>query len=321
MELVFTRNIKTNYKTILNAWNEEFGESFPLTEKLIDKKLFHSRFTLEKESICVFKNDNYIGSIFFKLYDDNLYISFIHVVRDERFKGYGKLLIEEGEKLANKLNANKIILGSDPDCLFSGVFMEGNDEVQRFFSNQGFKREYLNYNLITRNSPPATMKPKGFRVEKANEKYKEELLAFLEKNFSKRWLMEVENNAIDQVYLLLKEERITGFINSALSSNEHLPNSLNLYQLFDNLAGIGPLGIDPDYQSKGLGKYFVNYVIRDLFRNGASEVMVDWTGLVDFYLKCGFEEVFKTYVIYSKKVGMNKWKIDLFTRLSNKIYE
>jgi len=31
--------------------------------------------------------------------------------------------------------------------------MEGNDEVHRFFSNQGFTREYLNYNLIAYKPP------------------------------------------------------------------------------------------------------------------------------------------------------------------------
>lgn len=303
MALVLTRNIKDKSNIILKAWNEEFSESFPLTEKLIDVKLFSSSYSLIEESVCIFKDNAYIGSIFFKLSDDDLYISFIHVVKNERFKGYGKMLVETGEKVAKKYNCQKIILGSDPECLFSGVFMEKNDEVHRFFSNRGFDREYLNYNLITKKPPQAIVLASDFSIRKATEDLKSQLLDFIEQNFSKRWLMEARNNEINQIYLLLEEEKIIGFINSALSTGSYLPNSLNLYPLFETLGGIGPLGIDPLYQSKGLGKAFVNHVIRHLFLDGATAVMVDWTGLVDFYLKCGFEEIYKTYVIYSKKVG------------------
>lgn len=303
MELVLTRNTKDKISVIVKAWNEEFGDAFPLTEKLFKAKVIKSNFSLNKESICLFKNSAYIGSIFFKTYENCLYLSYIHIIKSERFKGYGKILLEIGERLTQKYKCQKIILGSDPDCLFSGVFMEKNDEVHRFFSNQGFTKDYLNYNLIARNAPPLLVKPDEYTITRANESLSDELLEFIKKNFSKRWLMEIKNNQINQVYLLKHDNQIIGFINSAISTNKSLPNSLNLYPLFSNLAGIGPLGIAPDFQAKGLGKIFVNYVVRDLFKRGASEVMVDWTGLVDFYLKCGFEEVFKTYIIYSKKVG------------------
>jgi N-acetylglutamate synthase-like GNAT family acetyltransferase len=157
--------------------------------------------------------------------------------------------------------------------------------------------------LIAHETPRSVPVPDDYVIRKAEEKDRLELLDFIKVNFSERWLKEVSENKINQVYILLHEDKIIGFVNTAFSQNHHYPNSLNLYKLFDNLAGIGPLGLAPEFQSRGLGKGFVNYILRDLFASGASEVMVDWTGLIDFYKKCGFNEVYKKYIIYSVKVG------------------
>ncbi|MDD3129203.1 MAG: GNAT family N-acetyltransferase [Candidatus Izemoplasmatales bacterium] len=303
MKLIFIHHFLGKVDSILKNWNEEFKDSFPITEELFNTKIIDSKYTLINESICLFENKDYVGTIIFKALDDDLYISFVHITKEKRFKGYGKLLINKAIELAKKYNYKKIILGSDPDCLFSGVFMEGNDEVHRFFSNQGFTREYLNYNLIAYKPPEPIWLDDEYKIKKAEETNEVELLSFIENNFSSRWLKEVKENTLEQVYLLFYKNRIIGFINSAISKNHHYPNSLNLYELFENLAGIGPLGIAPEFQSLGLGKGFVNFVIRDLFRLGASEVMVDWTGLIEFYKKCGFNKIYKTYIIYSMKVG------------------
>ncbi|MFA7076279.1 MAG: GNAT family N-acetyltransferase, partial [Candidatus Izemoplasmatales bacterium] len=265
MKLITTQKIISNTSLILDHWNNEFSNTFLLSEELFNIKIINSDYTLINESFCLFDNEEYIGTIVFKVLDENLYISIIHVIKDKQFLGYGKLLIKEAYELAKKNNYKKIFLGSDPECLFSGVFMEGNDEVHRFFSNQGFAREYLNYNLIAYTSPETIWLSNDYEIKKADLKRRNELLNFINDNFSKRWLLEVSNNSINQVYILLHKNKIIGFINSALSNNHHYPNSLNLYKLFDNLAGIGPLGIAPIYQSKGLGKGFVNYVLRDLF--------------------------------------------------------
>ena len=303
MKLIYVNDILGEINIILDSWNQEFKSSFPITEELFKAKIIDSAYTLKKESICLYLEKEYIGSVILKDYDNSLYVSFIHIINDKRNKGYGELLIDEVKKLAEEKNYKKIILGSDPDCIFSGVFMEENDDVHRFFSNQGFTRDYINYNLIAYETPRSVPVPDDYVIRKAEEKDRLELLDFIKAHFSERWLNEVRENKINQVYVLLYEDKIIGFVNTALSQNHHYPNSLNLYLLFDNLAGIGPLGLAPDFQSRGLGKGFVNYVMRDLFDSGASEVMVDWTGLIDFYKKCGFNEVYKKYIIYSTKVG------------------
>jgi N-acetylglutamate synthase-like GNAT family acetyltransferase len=303
MKLIYVNDILGETNIILDSWNQEFKSSFPITEELFKAKIIDSAYTLKKESICLYLEKEYVGSVILKGHDNNLYVSFIHIKNDKRNKGYGELLINEIKKLAEEKKYKKIILGSDPDCIFSGVFMEKNDDVHRFFSNQGFTRDYINYNLIAYETPKRVPVPDDYDIRKAEEKDRLELLDFIKAHFSERWLNEVRENKINQVYVLLHEDKIIGFVNTALSQNHHYPNSLNLYQLFDNLAGIGPLGLAPDFQSRGLGKGFVNYVMRDLFDSGASEVMVDWTGLIDFYKKCGFNEVYKKYIIYSMKVG------------------
>lgn len=62
---------------------------------------------------------------------------------------------------------------------------------------------------------------------------------------------EVKENMLAQEYFLFYKNRIIGFINSAIIKNHHYPNSLNLYQLFENLAGIGSLGIAIEFETLG----------------------------------------------------------------------
>jgi len=55
----------------------------------------------------LFANKDYVDMIIFKALDDNLYISFVHITKEKRFKGYGKLLIKKAIELAKKYNYKK----------------------------------------------------------------------------------------------------------------------------------------------------------------------------------------------------------------------
>ena len=63
---------------------------------------------------------------------------------------------------------------------------------------------------------------------------------------------------------------------------------------FDNLGGIGPLGVDKDYRKMHLGGDIIKAAQNYLVDYGVSDIIIDWTGLMELYQKYGFE-VYKTY--------------------------
>jgi GNAT superfamily N-acetyltransferase len=290
----------TNFNDIIiEKWNQEFEKSFPITDQIFKQKITDNDFLLEKESICLFDDDEYLGCIIFKKFNDSLYISLFHIVKKHRFKGRGKFLFIHAYTVALKHNLKKMIIGSDPDCLFSGLFVSDNTYVHKYLINKGYEKSYNNFNLLCDKPPEDIDDLKGYVVEFAkSEAEKDEALNLIKHNFSDRWFNEVSKNKKENISLLKNNQDIIGFINTSDGKNEILPNSLNLYPLFDNLAGIGPLGIIEEYQSQGLGKFFVKKTLKMLFEKSASEVMVDWTGLIEFYQKCGFKKIYSEYIIY-----------------------
>jgi GNAT superfamily N-acetyltransferase len=285
---------------IIKYWNQDFFDTFPLDRRLFEQKIINNRFTLFDESFVLFDDDKYLGSIVLKQQVDTLFISLIHVAKSERLKGYGKKLVKHAMTVMQKRQLKDIIIGRDNDCLFSGLFVNNNELTHKFFLDIGFKKNHDNFNLISGSRPGNSISRDGYFVRVvSSDAEKEEVLKLIKQNFSERWHEEVSRSLLEDIYILLHRNKIIGFVNTANPKSPVFSNSMNLYLLFKNLFGMGPLGLDKDYQGQGLGTYLVNVTLKDLFDRGASEVMVDWTGLVDFYKKCGFERIFSKYTIYS----------------------
>ena len=89
--------------------------------------------------------------------------------------------------------------------------------------------------------------------------------------------------------------------------------SLTWRKRFVALGGIGPLGVDASYRNKHIGYDIVAYAHNVLIDNNVSDIIIDWTGLLDFYRQFGFE-VFKSYFYMAKhniKIErVKEWKKD-----------
>lgn len=289
---------------IIHDWNHEFKDSFPLTEELFQLKTTERDCFLEDSSFSLYMDEEYLGAIvlkksFFTNHRDELYVSFLHIAPPFRNLGYGTRLIESAFRTAHDLGYAKIALGTDESCLFSGVFIDNNPATHHFFQKRGFQKQHNNVNLIASTKPVEFFESDGVIVKYGiTEVEKNALHTFVGRHFSERWVDEVHHTPKEDLVVLLKQKTIIGFCVSAFAQTNLRPNSINLYPLFQNLAGIGPLGIDPEERNCGYGKTLVNQTIHRLFDRGASDVMVDWTGLETFYKICGFERVYTEYVSY-----------------------
>jgi len=274
-------------KDFLRLWNEEF-KTHPLTERIFRERmhdLLEGSFALyagsELAALVVLKK----GPDFDERAREVCFIALLYVAPKFRRQGLGGSLLASANSQARKHGCKYMLTGCDYDNLFSGVFTE---EAKDFFQKHGFVLFEKNYNLTTGTFNPGA----DPRVRLCgNEEERREVLDLIEKNFHIRWSHELKDIELRDLVVLEEEGRIAGFARISDLSSRKLPNSMTFYARHENLGGLGPLGVDPAFQGRGLGRVLVENAVRLLFLRGAGEVLVDWTEKTEFYRKCGFQTI------------------------------
>lgn len=165
---------------------------------------------------------------------------------------------------------------------------------------------YDTFDLIGRKKDfiPLCNSDKEFRI--ANMEDKDALISFLNRNWPGRWTKEAvdywNNGGTGREYLLCVENnQICAFSKVGYSNTPDLLMSYSLTwrNRFKALGGIGPLGVDKAYRGRHLGHDIVAFAKNTLLQSGVSDIIIDWTGLLDFYRPLGFE-VWKSYYYLTK---------------------
>ena len=314
---------------ILNLWNSEVGFIFPLSQKMFDQKINNCKYFNNQSSFVVFLNEKVIGFVLSKKYDNNPiiqkylnkgWISLIYVGQKYRKNGIGSLLLEKSEEELKKLGVTSISIGSDIHNFFPGVPNDFDNLTDVFLRKHGYNVSYYTHDLVKKLTKEDIIKYQSYNENKYLEnsevvevilRYatindKEELLDFFKRCFYGRWYDECieyfENNQIQKEYLLaIVNNRIVGFLRVNNQLIDEISYNLNWSSRFNKLVGIGPLGVDPAYRSRGIAKMLLYYSISDSSKNGYTEAMIDWTGLVTYYQKFGYE-IWKCYQYANKNI-------------------
>ena len=262
------------------------------------------------------------------------WISLVYVKREYRKQGIGSFLLDKLELEMRKKNVYYTAIGSDLDCFFPGIPNDFDNLSDKFFKKRGYNMGYYTHDLVKKlnkfdvnifneyviNNEKLS---KDITVCYASIDDKEILLNFLKKCFYGRWYFEAleyfENaekniDSINEEYLIAKVKcdndlenfnkncyKVVGF----LRVNKQLINKISYNIMwskrFKKLVGIGPLGVDIDYRKQGIATYLLLYAFKDCFENNYSDAMIDWTGLVTYYQKFGFQ-VWKCYQYANKEL-------------------
>ncbi|MDD4000559.1 MAG: GNAT family N-acetyltransferase [Bacilli bacterium] len=292
------KEILTAGKDFIKLWNQEF-KNYQLTEALYEERLKQTSNLILEGSCALYSESEFIAIIILKKGPDFdlkarevAFISLLYVNPKYRRKKIGSELLELAFDEARKNKFKYLLTGCDYGNFFSGTF---SDSSKNFFEKQGFSLYDKNYNLLIA-SPSKTVDSRIRLVE--DEREKQVLLEFVKRFFSIRWYSELENARCDDLVIALENDEIIGFARIANRDSLILPNSLTFHLRYRNLGGLGPLGVSPNFQGQGLGKVLVQNAVRLLFERGVSEVLVDWTGLIKFYQKCGFLKVVDEFTVY-----------------------
>lgn len=315
MKLTTSNNI-SNKEIITTLWNQEFGKIHPISDELFKRNIKN---IYEKASFVALKNDEIVGFVLTKIWDKNFqinayndvaWISLIYVMPKYRRQGIGAKLLNDATKVLQEIGKKILYIGRDIYNYFPGLPIDMNKNID-FFIKNGFEYSYQTHDLISRNDELLPIKNKiGYTFRLGTIEDKNELISFMNKNWPGRWTYETidyfDNGGNGNEYLIClnSKNEICAFTKICYPDTDInlISNSVTWRARFEKLGGIGPLGVDPAYRGNHLGYDIVAWSVNKLIEQNVTEMIIDWTGLLEFYRQFGFE-VWKSYSYLTKKIS------------------
>ena len=302
---------------LVELWNREFSEQFPMRKELFIQNTFEDEnLFLPGSWMAVNDENNVIGFIISKRWQDPTpvpmplnygWIQVLVVSEKERNKGIGSLLLDKTEKALKEDGASEILLGSDPLHFFPSIPAEYENSA-KWFEGKGYTYTGNEYDLLAAYDPLVKSEmPQldGVDIEIASIQDKEELLRFMNQVFPGRWEYETiryfQKGGTGREFVLLKKAgKVIGFCRINDDQSPVIYSNVYWAPLFSEpLGGIGSLGVDPVERGNGYGLAAVLAGIATLRSRGINRIAIDWTAIVDFYGKMGYQ-IWKEYRKYRK---------------------
>ncbi|MHA6484182.1 GNAT family N-acetyltransferase [Paenibacillus sp. strain BS8-2] len=307
---------------IVELWNQEWSESFPMRDRLITQNVFQDPNWLKEGSwIALDESENHvIGFVITKGYRDDLepfgirrdigWIQALFVAEQRRGTGIGSGLLRRAEDALIKHGARRILLGNDLQSrLFPGL-PEPDEATKRWFENRGYENTENVFDLVNHYSEDDQVELpalEGAALSVATASDRERMEAFMTRCFPGGWDYQHreywKRGGTGREYVLL--ERDGDMIGFCRINDEHSPLlAQNIYwapTFEDPLGGIGPLGIDESYRGYRYGISIVQAAIHYLLQRGTRSIVIDTTPFVDFYGKLGYS-TWRTYAKYEKNI-------------------
>ena len=301
-----------------NLWNDEFGFIFPISEELFNRNTYLTEGFLEENSYVVLDDGFPIAFIINKnwpttnidgLYESTGWISLIYVSKQYRKNGIGSKLLEMSFEAFEALKIKKIYLGKDYQNFFPGLPKDLKENLD-WFKHRGFEALYETNDLINLNiSTDLLMKDSPFEYKLCTKELLPNLVQFMKNNFPGRWLKELNDyikiggNGNEYVICTDSSNMIYGFcrIGRFNTPIEKIAFSLTWRNRFEKLGGIGPLGVDSNFRRQHIAYNTIIKAMNILKEEGCKCLIIDWTNLLSFYRRFGFE-IWKTYIYIEKNL-------------------
>lgn len=298
-------------RQVLAIWNTALGDQFPLSEELFVQNGVHDPHV--RPGTCwlatVPEQRDAVGMCLAKIVRRPLaadgwlpergWVSLLAVHPAHQRRGVGTALLARAEQYLRAQQRTVIALGGDPDHFLPGVPAE--EGALAFFRAAGYGFGSDAYDLRrTVSSPGAGVRDPMLPVERGVTIRALELvdtpalLSFLGEAFPGRWRYAVgrvlsEGGSIGDIMGVVSAGRVVGFAQMFHPDSRWIgPSIAWTRQPGRRAGGIGPMGLAPGFRGRGLGLALLDRSVRHLARLGVEEVVVDWTGLLDFYGRLGF---------------------------------
>ncbi|MFC4803219.1 GNAT family N-acetyltransferase [Neobacillus sp. GCM10023253] len=304
---------------LVNLWNSEIGAEFPMTGKLFKQNSFDDENILPQGScMAIDDQDQLAGFIVSKTWREKIniprdgqtgWIQVLIVRSSSRGQGVGSALLKRCESALRESGCKKVFLGRDTHHYFPGVPIE-YEITKKWFEQKGYQAAGTESDLIHHyqtDEKSALPELTDVQISLLTENEKEPFLSFLQRCFPGRWEYEAHHyfrcGGNGREFVVLKKAGdIIGFCRINDPDSPFIAQNVYWASLFQEpLGGIGPLGIDRAERKKGYGLAIVEAAVSILRDRKINRIVIDWTGLTEFYGRLGFK-VWKEYQQYYKEL-------------------
>lgn len=208
---------------------------------------------------------------------------------------FGIDLISDVKRLLRNRGVNRLTFGADANHFFPGCPTDC-PAIQGFLMVEGFEATGevvdLERNLKDYTNPSPS--PEGDEHRRLKEADLPALEAFLAREFPGRWrhdvMHQVQVQGPSTVFGLLRDKKVEGFA-LLQDSSQRVPIGGAVWRndLGAQWGSLGPIGISKSFRGQGSGHALLGAALSDLRDRGVQQCIIDWTTLIDFYGRHGFE--------------------------------
>lgn len=172
-----------------------------------------------------------------------------------------------------------------------------------FFTQQGYQPVGQVWDVaanLATYQPPDLVREVPGAVRPAQPGDAAALDEFLRREFGGRWHFEYVTAQQDEAYrlsdymVLWTERGIDGFCQVSFADSRRPIERFYPYDLPRPWGQLGPIGVSADRRGQGFGAALLDAGLRRLHNNGVNGCVIDWTTLLDYYGKFGFQP-YRTY--------------------------
>lgn len=307
----FERESVDDIDLIAALWNSACGSEFPVSTRFVH---FNTRPVPAgyQEGRIAFVDEAPVGFVLVSALHKSpeafapgrVWIDAIAVAPPFQRRGIGSVLLSWAEEWLNEFNPVKILVGGSLRPFAPGLPPDlGGDP---FFASWGYRKSDsqvwdLARSLSDYQSPVDY--PVDGAIRPAQPRDREALLAFLRREFPGRWHWEAERfleegGRISDFMLLWTGEGVQGACRLTFEDSVWPIERFYPYRLPRPWGQLGSIGIAAERRGQGLGLALLDGGLRRLHDAGINGCVIDWTDLLEFYARCGFEPYHQWYPRY-----------------------
>ena len=301
---------------IIDLWNRNVSDAFPMTEKLFTQNTLEDTNVLQEGSAVVLIDGEVRAVVVSKVIKDAKNVEMRHdkgwihlllVDAPNRKQGIGTKLLQLAETALAQAGMKHIQFGGDLLHYLCGV-PTADQQTQQFLAKHGYVHEAtmtdLTHTLMTDVVLPQFDE---INLVPLQIHEKDAFLQFMHRAFPGRWEYEAivyfEKGGTGKEFVVAKKgEQIIGFCRMNDETGPTIAQNMNWSPALQGIAGgIGPLGIEASERKGGYGIGITQAAVHYLQQRGVETILIDWTTLIEFYGKLGFTP-WQQYETYGKAI-------------------
>jgi GNAT superfamily N-acetyltransferase len=302
---------------IVALWWRSIGDLYPLREPVLRQCLEFNPLFRPGDALVAWHDDQAIGFAYVVMPRPSdmpwvesplrAYLQAVVVDPGWRGRGLARSLVHSLLTAAARDGVRQVAAGGGTGYLWPGVPTD-LDRAIGFMQDIGFQLEGTTYDLRgdvgeLAGAPEAANRLTQLGLRLANAKVEDRLriTEFLVSQGWRHWAYEttlffLQGGEPDDFLLLQHDDEIVAFarLHRPRPSGPVGPPLFWASRRGTRAGGLGPIGVARDWQRRGVGRALLTLGLDALRRDGLTDVVIDWTDLLDFYGPMGF----RPWIVY-----------------------